>query len=170
MDCKVFVGRYSSPTTGKWLDCSDPNFDEEVQKISHPVGPEGIEHEVFVPDAEGFFGFYSESLVQMKEMADLLEDEFGNDEERAEGFVRYYQHVGARDLSDSLREFEEAYDGLHESEEAFVEQLCTDVYGPPPPPYAHRIDWEGMARDFFMGDYFSETSDITPGIHVYHHV
>ena len=50
----------------------------------------------------------------------------------------------------ALSNFEEAYQGEHDSDEAFVQQLLEDTGDIPKLPHYIHIDWERTAHDVMM--------------------
>lgn len=161
-EMKVWVGNLGAYNAGnlrgEWLDPLDPAFDEACEKI---VG----DGEFYVADAEGFFGLKVEkmSLSEIKALAEKLE-EMGDD---AEAFAKWCDHTGEDSFDADENSFRDAYQGHHNSEEDFVQNLCEDI-GHKIPDYI-RVDWEATARDFFISDYFSVECS-TGGIYVFSNI
>ena len=158
---------------GKWIDAtqSEDEIWEEIRAMlkASPI-PGAEEHAIH--DYEGFGGMRLseyESIARVAEMASAIED-------HGVAFACYVNYVGGDpDVSD----FEEAYRGSWESEEAFAEHHVEELgwaevpagefeigYGISGPikinpieslmPY---LDMEMIARDLFSGDYFSADAD-----------
>lgn len=73
-------------------------------------------------------------------------------------WAAYAEYVG-NDFTED--DFEESYNGEHDSEKDFAEQLADDLGSIPEDlswPLSY-IDWEGATRELFMGDYYSVRSD-----------
>lgn len=72
------------------------------------------------------------------------------------------------DLEYAKKLFEEAYCGVYDSEADFVEQMAQDVYTIPE-ELEYYIDYERMARDWFINDYFSVDLGYQ-SVHVFRHL
>lgn len=100
-------------------------------------------------------GLYSESMdfeqvySHIEAMSDLSEYE-------KEAFTDYCENNGEAFSPDSIEGFRDAYNGKHESEEAFAEQLVDDLgyLNEMPQHLQSYFDYEKFARDLFCGDYW----------------
>ena len=76
-----------------------------------------------------------------------------------EAAAAYVENLG--ETPDSLGDFEEAYNGTWDSEEDFARELIEDMgYLPADLPslIENNIDYQGIAAELFMGDYWSAKS------------
>lgn len=157
-DYKIFIGQYGNTTNGRWCDAADVDeCDAAVKEFSRDGA---IEIGAF--DHEGFGGIRSESVSELRALAEYLDG-------RADAAARlaYAAHVGITDPSDIDDQFDDAYQGEWSDEETFAEETHCEIYGEPSGPLAAYIDWERYARDLFMSDYFSV--DAPRGIFVFRH-
>jgi antirestriction protein len=118
--------------------------------------------ELWVMDHEGFAGLLSGecSLMEAQRIAQWMDEHDGLDLVAFGAFRSYHgEHYVLLD-DDGVAQFEEAYQGEHDSEEDFAQQLADDLglvdeSAAWPNSY---IDWERATRELFMGDYWSARS------------
>lgn len=137
---------------GEWIDANQ-NENElyaEVKKIL-AASPVSNAEEFAIHDFEGFGDVSIEeysSLKTVSKMARFIDehDELG---------AAVLAHVGG-DIDGALKLLEECYQGEFNSEEDFAYYWIHEVDCREIPDYLeHYIDYKVMARDFFMGDFFS---------------
>ncbi len=89
--------------------------------------------------------------------------------EHGEAFALYYNNTG----NCSLEDFQEAYSGVHDSEEDFTETFFEDITDMKAIEKAglnpYYIDYEKMANDWFINDFWSDTCS-DGGVHVYRYL
>ena len=72
-----------------------------------------------------------------------------------EAVIAYVDDQRLTSDSFSLSDFEDAYVGEYDSDEEFAEEYCEDFVPSDLPDFLrYRIDWEGVARDLLMSDYW----------------
>jgi antirestriction protein len=158
---------------GRWIDATQ-GADEIWEEIRAMLkaSPEPGAEEHAIHDYEGFYGIRLseyESIERVAEIAAIIE-------EHGPAFAYYANYVGG---DPSAEDFEEAYRGEWESEEAFAEEHVNEMGWEgiparleiPSGPYGQTrevnifeelggaIDMEYIARKLFMGDYFSADGD-----------
>lgn len=146
---------------GAWIDATQDAADiqEEVNAMlarsSEPIAEEWAIH-----DTDNFEGIKIdeyESFERVSEIANLVM-------EHGAAWSAFCQLVG-EDYA-TAEDFEEAYQGEYESEEAFAESTVDEgLWGEVPEHLAAYIDYEKIARDLFMGDYSSV--DTSSGCYVF---
>lgn len=136
----------------EWLDLEECQTAEEISKfISQFLGKRSKEtgqlhEEWFVTDYEEFVNLGEYPNLEEMEKAIKLSLEHG-----WEAVDKYYGY------NQQLDDFEEAYNGIWESEEDFAYELAQDIYSKEQLGVLDiYIDWEKFARDLFIGDYTSE--------------
>ncbi len=154
---RIFVAPYTDSTAGQYLDPLSPQFDEEVDVIS-----QGGAVEVFAPDHEGFFGYRSESVSELADLARAAAEK-----DCPEAFIEYVIYVGATDFDAALSDYTDAFCGYYDSEEEYAAQLAEEIFTIPK-EIAPYFDHEKFARDLFIGDYFSVRSG--GGVYVFRSV
>jgi len=154
---RIYVAPYSNTTGGRWLDLDGDDAQAAVEVISRDGALE-----VGAFDSEGFGSIRSESVPELMELAKAALTS-----RDAEAFIAYVAHTG-QDAASAEGEFDDAYCGRWDDEEAFAANLADEVMDIPERirPY---FDDEKFARDLFMGDYFSERS-ADGGVFVFRHV
>jgi antirestriction protein len=105
-----------------------------------------------IHDYEGFCGLRLseyESIDKVAEMAEMIE-------EHGEAWAKFAEYEGIEYAT--LERFEEAYAGDWISKEDFAESLAEETMEIPQ-HLAFYIDYEKLARDLFINDYFSAESE-----------
>lgn len=136
---------------GRWIDATQDaeSIHQEIRDML--AGSPVIDAEEFaIHDYEGFCGIEIheyETIEHVAELAALLA-------EHGPAYAAYRDYVGADHAT--AADFEEAYAGEWESEEAFAEELIEDIGELKADSLAARyFDYEKFARDLFMSDYWS---------------
>lgn len=160
---------------GKWIDAASIDALQEgirdVLRTSHEVGAE----EWAIHDYDGF-GQLSTSLGEypnVSHVATLGEVLCGLDEGQRGAFEAWYaddpESRTKKDAEELLEEFNEAYVGCFESEEAFGASLETDFDKTVMHDVHEQYFWsggsDGWVRDLFISDYWSERDG--HGLHVF---
>lgn len=156
-DYRIFIGQYSSPTCGEWVDATDA---EACDAAIARVGRSGAV-EVGAFDSEGLGRPDTESIAGLRALAEYLDGK--ND---AAARLAYADHVGV-DVTTLDREFEDAYQGKWRDEETYTEETFRE-FCRIPKELEYYVDFEKMARDWFATDYFSV--DAPGGVYVFRHV
>ncbi|MDE2231127.1 MAG: antirestriction protein ArdA [Candidatus Omnitrophica bacterium] len=138
---------------GEWIDANQPAeaIHEQIKKMLAQSPIAGAE-EWAIHDYEGFCDLrLSEygSIEKVAEMAAMIE-------EHGEAWAKFAEYEGIEYAT--LERFEEAFAGEWASEEAFAEDLAEDTMEIPQ-HLAFYIDYEKLARDLFINDYFSADSE-----------
>jgi antirestriction protein len=135
----------------EWLDLEQCSTAEDIggfidaflAKRSKETGE--LHEEWFVTDYEEFVDLGEYPNLEVVEQAAELSSQYG-----WEAVARYYEDCR------SLDDFEEAYNGIYESEEDFACELAHECYSAEELGQLELyLDWERYARDLFIGDYFS---------------
>lgn len=138
---------------GTWIDCDrDVDFIWEEIKKMLASSPEPEAEEWALHDFENWQGIKIgeyESIERVAEIAELLI-------EHGKAFAAYYGYYGEEATAES---FTDSYLGEYESEEDFVRGQWQDdgrlkeleKLG----ISDHWIDWEAIARDWFIDSYYS---------------
>lgn len=153
---RIYVAPYTNATGGKWLDPLDADYDAAVAEISQDG-----QLEIFAPDYEGFTGIRTESVFELEDIAKAA-----SDSQDAGAFIAYMAHTGC-DADDASSQFDDAYCGEWDSEEAYAENIADETLDIPERLRAY-FDCEKFARDLFMSDCFSV--DALSGVYVFRHV
>lgn len=138
---------------GTWIDANqgaDAIHEEILAMLASSPIP-GAE-EWAIHDYEDFGGIALseyESIERVAEIAALLI-------EHGEAFGAWYSYDPSADLSD----FQDAYRGEYDSEEAYAEELADDtgMLDSLPENLRYYFDYERFARDLFMSDMHSVRS------------
>ena len=135
----------------EWLDLEQCSTADEIgdyikQFLGHRTEETAELHEEwFVTDYEEFV-----NLGEYPNLAEIEKAVSLSKQYEWEAVARYYE------LNQQFDDFEEAYEGIHDSEKDFAYNLAHDVYSADDlgqlEPY---IDWEMYARDLFINDYCS---------------
>lgn len=157
-DPRIYVASLADYNAGRlhgaWIDAAqDADAIQEEVNAMLAKSPEPIAEEWAIHDHEGFGGLKFnewESFERVSAIAQAME-------EHGEGPIGAY----LADYPDAdLDDFEETYAGEYDSEEAFADELLDiGVFGEIPEHLEPYIDTERIARDLFMGDYWSAQSD-----------
>ena len=75
-------------------------------------------------------------------------------ENEMDAFAEFVNYTGEPITHELTVSFRDAYMGEWRSEEEFCEEMMNDM-GDIPEHLVNYIDWEAVARDWFMSDYFS---------------
>ena len=138
---------------GCWIDAN-----QEAEAIQDAIkdmlasSPIANAEEWAIHDYEGFCGLRLseyESIEKVAEMAAMIE-------EHGEAWAKFAEYEGIEYAT--LERFEEAYAGEWLSEEEFAEELASETMEIPE-HLSFYIDYEKMARDLFINDYFSADGD-----------
>jgi len=157
------LGCYNGGTLhGFWFDVDD-DADELAEAITTKFGADengylscsdlsfgDIHEETAIHAFEGFgdypVGEY-ESLATLCALTELAE-------EHGDAVFAYASYESESDPDVLRKQFEEHYQGEHNSEKDFAqelhEQMGTDLGA-----LEYHIDWDSVARDLFIGDFFS---------------
>jgi antirestriction protein len=168
---RVYVACLASYNAGRlhgtWVDATDTDeLREGIAAVlkSSPIG--GAEEWAF-HDNDGFGG-----LIGEYEDVDKVAALGSAIVEHGPAFIAYAENIGADYATGDG--FEESYQGEHDSEEDFAEQLAEDTKSFTNDSDTGRvvdawpyncIDWERAARDLFCGDYWSSSSP--EGVYVF---
>ena len=134
---------------GAWIEAN-----QEAEAIHEEIkdmlakSPIARAEEWAIHDYEGFYGLRLseyEGIDKVAEMAALIE-------EHGEAWVKYAEYEGIEYAT--VERFEEAYAGEWDSEEDFAENLASETMEIPK-HLEFYIDYEKLARDLFINDYFS---------------
>ena len=138
---------------GSWIDAN-----QDVESIHDAIkdmlasSPIANAEEWAIHDYEGFCGLRLseyESIEKVAEMAAMIE-------EHGEAWAKFAEYEGIEYAT--LERFEEAYAGEWNSEEDFAESLASETMEIPK-HLEFYIDYEKLARDLFINDYFSADSE-----------
>ena len=134
---------------GRWIDANKDAQDihDEIKEML-TTSPIPNSEEFAIHDYEGFGGLKLseyESIEKVAEFAALIE-------EHGEAWCAYAGYVGLEYAT--VEDFEDAYAGQWDSEEDFAENLASETMEIPK-YLEYYIDYEKLARDLFINDYFS---------------
>lgn len=134
---------------GAWIDANQEleDIQAQVQEMLSKSPIKGAE-EYAIHDYEGFQGLRLaeyEDITTVAEIATMIE-------EHGEAWAKFAEYEGVEYAT--AERFEEAYAGEWESEESFAENLAEETMEIPE-HLAFYIDYEKLARDLFINDYFS---------------
>ena len=151
MTIQIYVGTYSKynegSIAGAWLDLEKFSDKEDFLSACLELHNDEADPELMFQDYEGFPDrFYSESGI-----TEALFDWLALDDDERELLSAYIECTG--DESATLDDAQDNFQGKHDNDEDFVQQLLEDCGSLPSdlPSYIH-IDWERTARDI-MSDY-----------------
>ena len=134
---------------GTWIEANQDKEDiysEIKDMLSKSPIPNAEEWAIH--DYEGFCGLRlseSEDISTVAEMAAMIE-------EHGEAWAKFAEYEGIEYAT--LERFEEAYAGEWDSEEDFAENLAGETMEIPQ-HLEFYIDYEKLARDLFVNDYYS---------------
>jgi antirestriction protein len=138
---------------GSWIDANQEAEDiHDAIKDMLAKSPIANAEEWAIHDYEGFCDLRLseyESIEKVAEMAAMIE-------EHGEAWAKFAEYEGIEYAT--LERFEEAYAGEWLSEEEFAEELASETMEIPE-HLSFYIDYEKMARDLFINDYFSAESE-----------
>ena len=134
---------------GAWIDANqEAGAIHDQIKDMLALSPIARAEEWAIHDYEGFCGLRLseyEDITKVAEMAALLE-------EHGEAWGRFAEYEGIEYATQER--FEEAYRGQWDSEEDFAEDLAQETMEIPKHLECY-IDYERLARDLFINDYYS---------------
>lgn len=138
---------------GQWIEANQEAEDIQTEiKEMLAKSPITNAEEWAIHDYEGFGSLRlseSEDIAQVAETAALIE-------EHGQAWCAYADHVG---MDYATKEgFEEEYQGKWDSEEDFAEHIAEETMEIPEHLQCY-IDYEKLARDLFINDYFSVEGD-----------
>jgi antirestriction protein len=138
---------------GTWIDAN-----QEAEAIYDAIkdmlaqSPIAGAEEFAIHDYEGFCGLRlseSEDIAKVAEMAALIE-------EHGEAWAKFAEYDGIEYAT--IERFEEAYAGEWDSEEDFAVDLASETMEIPS-HLEFYIDYEKLARDLFINDYYSAEAE-----------
>ena len=151
---------------GEWFDLTDYNSADEVLEAIHNM-LKGYDTEQGTAENMGQAreewaardfenlpqGLYSEmfDFAAYYEYAEALDR---MDEAEIEAFTDYCENLGECMNAGQLDGFRDAYNGHHDSEESFADQLAEGLGYFACGMSAHYFDTAAFARDLFCGDYW----------------
>jgi antirestriction protein len=158
---RIYVGTYAKYNEGslfgEWLDLDDYSSKDEFYEACQELHKDEEDAEFMFQDWENIpADFIGESWISEK-FWDYIETLSDVDED---AFTAYVEHMGfdldKTDVSDIVRDFEEAFCGEYKDEEDFAYQLLEDTgdLNQIPKHLQFYFDYEKFARDLFMSDYF----------------
>ena len=158
---KVWVGCLASYNNGhlhgRWMDAVDyDTLWENIQAmLKNSPSPNAEEWEIF--DTEYFPSNYkSYSLADLCKLGAWLAE----DEDMADVKVEFMSHFGYDDVDDARSDFDDRYQGGHDSMEAFAEQLFDECYlHDVPESVRNYIDYAKFARELEYGGDYVELGD-----------
>ncbi len=152
---------------GEWIDATlgADHIKEEIKKVLS-TSPENNQpypcEEWAIHDYDGFPSSLGENpnIEELCEIAEFI-TEHGD---LGEALIEHF----CGDLKDAQQAIEDQHQGEFANEEDFAiywtnEVMCSEI----PKYFEHYIDYERMARDFFINDFFSV--DVGSKIHVFSH-
>lgn len=148
----IYCGTYAKYNEGSidglWIDLTTFSDFDEFINFCLALHADEEDPELMFQDYEGFpYGMYSECMGRsdFEEIAEFFELCKGYTTEAVED---YY------DLRDSLRHFEESFEGRWDSEEDFARYLIRECYDLSPMGDLERyFDYQAFADDLFRWDY-----------------
>lgn len=157
--------------TGEGEESWQGRINERVVHV-HPDHYRDGHEELWVMDHDGFRGALKGecSPATAQELAEALES-LDDSDIPWEACVAYADNCGHQltEVADWKDECEEAWNGEHSSREDFAYQLADDlgaIKDDDAWPYTH-IDWEGAARDLFLGGDYWDADAPGGGIYVF---
>lgn len=163
---------------GEWVDGQEAGnvTVEQLHKASRtPVSVVSPHEELWVMDHEGYGEFLKGECSPMdaQRIADLM-SEIESDGHEVTAVAAWMDHAGREIVewdAPTREEFEDAYDGEHESEEDYAHELAEELGaldGKRTWPHWH-IDWQSAAEELFSTDYYSVPAPGS-GIYVFRNV
>lgn len=138
---------------GAWIDSNqEAEAIQEEIKAMLAQSPIAKAEEWAIHDYEGFCGLRLseyESIEKVAEMSAMIG-------EHGEAWAKFAEYEGIEYAT--LERFEEAYAGEWDSEEDFAEDLASETMEIPQ-HLSMYIDYEKLARDLFINDYYSAESE-----------
>ena len=138
---------------GAWIDANqEAEAIQEEIKAMLAKSPIAKAEEWAIHDYEGFCGLRLseyESIEKVAEMAAMIE-------EHGEAWAKFAEYESMEYAT--LERFEEAYAGEWDSEEDFAQDLASETMEIPK-HLEFYIDYEKLARDLFINDYYSAENE-----------
>ena len=150
----VYVGTYGKYNDGSlcglWIDLSTFNGYDDFIDFCKAIHADEEDPELMAQDYEGFpRQWYNEGFMS--------EDDFDNIIEYSELCDKYSREAvdDYMEFHDELDDFEEAYCGEWDSEEAFARHIVSECYDLERSmgELANYFDYEAFGRELFMWDY-----------------
>ncbi len=151
---KIYVACLAAYNNGQlhgcWLDATQ-SVDALHQEIQNMLSesPEPFAEEWAIHDFEDFAGYSLEEYTSLETVVSIAE------------LISEYEKLGVAvltytggNLEQSRAMLEEQYHGFYDSEEDFVESFLEETHEIPK-YLVNYIDYELMARDWFMSDFMS---------------
>jgi antirestriction protein len=161
----IYVSTYAKYNAGnlhgEWLDPEDYADLQDFLEACRALHADESDPELMYQDHEDCGGFVSESNVN-PELWDWLELD-----ESDRAILRVYREY--IDSDGDIEAARDAFQGTHDTESDFAEELCSDIYelDKLPSLLSCHIDWEGVARDLSYGDYSFCRDDETGKLFVF---
>lgn len=145
---------------GEWLDVdNEDQVRNGINKIlkTSPI-PDAEEWAIHDHEYLGMVSEY-ECIEKLVSFADFIKEhgEFG---------IALLEHFN-NDIDEATEALEDNYHGEYDDQESFVIQLTEDTGGEIPKHLQFYIDYEKMARDYFMSDFYD--IEVNNSIHVFSH-
>ncbi len=160
---QIYVADLAAYNAGKlkgiWIDAtwSKP---EILEEICHHINGDWR-----IDDCSGFYGI-SATKYDLEEISKIA----NGIKEHGEAFYSFVEHYGADIEGDK---FDEAYCGCYTSQESFVEEMLEERGTTEKVEAAglksYYIDYERIARDWFVDDYFSHEAGYERH-HIFHRI
>lgn len=164
IEIRIYVACLSAYVSGRlhgvWIDVleGEEHIESEIKKMLSE-SPESDAEEWGI---HGYEGFGELKLHENEDLSNLVAyAEFINEhgEDLGSAVLDY-----AGRLDEAIDMMENRYHGQHRSEAAFVEELARDI-SYIPDHLEYYIDYERMARDWFINDYLS--IEVDGDVHVF---
>lgn len=161
LEAKVYVGTYKKYNEGslfgKWLALCDYSDKDEFYEACQQLHSDEEDAEYMFQDWEyipdGLIGesWISESIFELIEEADKITD--------FDAFIAFIDFASYsldnEEIGYLLSKFSDCYQGKYDDEESFTEQLADDgCFGEIPDYLRSYIDYDKIARDLFITDYY----------------
>jgi len=148
---KVYAACLSSYNNGTlhgaWIDAVDPDELREGIEEMLSDGPAENAEEWAFHDHEGWGDYEVSEYADIDDLAEIGRCI----EKHGEAFAAYIEHVGGDPDEDN---FHDAYCGEWDSEKDYAEETLGELCDIPD-HLAFYIDYDAVARDWFINDYYS---------------
>ena len=136
---------------GAWIDATDPDLlhDDIQEMLAQSPEPDAEEWAIHDFDFHGVHIGEHDDIERVAAIGALIE-------EHGAAFAAYADNVGI-DYA-TADGFQDAYCGEWDSERHYAEESFDDLYDIPD-HLASYIDYDAIARDWFMGDFYSVDGD-----------
>lgn len=164
-EIRIYVACLSAYVSGRlhgvWIDVleGEEHIKSEISKML-AQSPESFAEEWAVHGADGFGAFSLSENPDLSTVVAYAEFISEHGEDLASAVLTY---TGGH-IDEAVEMMEDRYHGQHRSEAAFVEELASDIYEIPD-YLEYYIDYEAMARDWFINDYLS--LEVNGDVHVF---